>query len=129
MAGRRTANERVDQGAQARKAPAPDADLKIKAPRNLELLRIDWQFASNGSVPSGDPADGFQMAQSPEPKKKYDLVSIQPNAGAFPSAATAHCGKEHQANTLPAGTEFLPEATGCSVAEGKPAGACESELT
>ena len=129
MAGRRAAHERVDQGAQARKAFAPDADLKIKAQRNLELLRTDWQFTSNGAVPSGDPADGFQMAESPEPKKKYDLVSIQPTAGAFPSAATAHCGKEYPANTLPAGAEFLPEATGGPAVKGKPAGKCESELT
>ena len=129
MAGERAADAGVDQEAQARKAFAPDADLEIEAPGHLELLRIDWQFTSAESVLPADPTNGVQMAESSKPKEKYDLVSLQPTADPFPSAATAHCGKERSEDALPAGIEFLLTVAGLPATGGRPLGECESELT
>ena len=95
----------------------------------MELLWVDRQSPPHAAFLQDDLPDAAQVAQPAESAPKYDLVSIQPDAGTFPSAATAHCGKEWKANALPAGTEFLPTVAGVSATEGQPVGECESELT
>ncbi len=52
------------------------------------------------------------MAKPAESKEESQLAGIESDAGTFPSAATADCGKKRTANALPDGTEFLSEAGG-----------------
>ena len=59
-----------------------------------------------------------QVAQPAESTPKHDVASAQSPAGTFPSAATAHCGKEWSEDALPAGTEFLSAAAGRSQLRG-----------
>ncbi len=95
----------------------------------MELLWADRQLPPNAALLRRDLPGAAQVAQPAEPAPKCELAGVESPAGTFPSAPTAHCGKERSENALPAGTEFLPTAAGLPATEGKPAGVCESELT
>src|SRR5207247_10384230 len=129
MAGRSRTDDRLGQNTPSPEAKPDDENAPGQASGDLELLWADRQLSPNAAFLRRDLPGAAQVAQPAQSAPKYDLASIETEVGAFPSAATAHCGKEYPGNALPEGTEFVSAATGVSTAADTPTGTCESELT
>ena len=82
--------------------------LKAKLRGTWNYYGLIGNFRRSEALLRSDLSDATQVAQPAESAPEYDLASLQSDAGAFPSAATAHGGEERTENALPAGVESLP---------------------